>query len=74
MNKQFVINLIVTIVYFLFFLFDGYGQSGGDIYVIIMTTLCVGMHLLILILLRLIWKKNIFKSLFGMGIGFYSYF
>lgn len=68
-SKQFIVNLLITLTYFLFFLYSGFGQSGGDIYVALMTTLCFIVHLLVLILLKIFIKKSIKNDLLGLGIG-----
>lgn len=68
-NKQLLINLFLVLGYFTFLLVNGYGQSGGDIFIIIMMIIAVSTHLLSLLIYKLIVKKKILKGFYGVCIG-----
>jgi hypothetical protein len=58
MYKIILINLIITLFYFAIFLNSGFRESGGDMFIIIMTQITALIHLMVIVIFSIIVKKR----------------
>ena len=69
LNKRLLLNLGITIIYFVSFTFLIWNVSGGDIIQLFMFGCCVVIHCVILLGMYFKRKQLLFKSLLGVFIG-----
>lgn len=68
--KYIGLNLLIFLCYFAFYLWIGWKKSGGDMFVMLLSTGTALVHMLILIIAGLYFdKKNSYFGLLGVLLG-----
>jgi hypothetical protein len=70
MRKPILVNLVINLIYVFLIFYRGYGVSGGDLFIIVISEISIFIHLMILILMGIFSnRKSYYWGILGVLIG-----